>query len=68
MSVNLGCVSLSEGTGGRTFRSDVKSRAGFAALAAEELSFFRRRGLQPPRKPASNRALAPEEGFVRRSS
>jgi hypothetical protein len=68
MSVNVEYVNLSAGNGGRTFRSDMKSRPRFAALAPEALSFFRRRGLQSPLKPELNRALAPEETFVRRSS
>jgi hypothetical protein len=61
-------TKLCAGNGGRTFRSDMKPSARFTALAPEELFFFRRRGLQPPRKPALNRALAPEESFARRSS
>ena len=68
MSVNVEYVNLSAGNGGRTFRSDIKSSARFAALAAEELTFFRRLGLQPQRKPKLNWVLAPEESFVRRSS
>jgi len=78
-SLNFG---LCAGAGDRTFRFtlsfegfDMNSGPGFTALAAEKLSFFRRRGLQftqsfegSPCKPASRWALAPEESLARRSS